>query len=430
MLSSSPAPLEDDPGMTGDRVQAPKGTSDLLPPFGGRMEALESAFAVMARLYGYQRIITPTFEHTEVFLRLGEATDVVRKEMYSFSDKGDRAITLRPEGTAPVVRAFVEHGVAKREPLPWKVFYGGPFFRYENPQKGRTREFRQVGVEALGDPHPDLDAEVIDLAMSFLRSVGSGELDLLVNSMGDSVCRPGFVRIFSEFLSDHADDLCAECRERISTNPLRALDCKACREVTEHAPRFVDHLCDECRAHFGAVREGLAALGWDARVEPRLVRGLDYYTRTTFEVQSPALDAAQNALGGGGRYDYLVGEFGGEPEPAMGFALGCDRTLAAGAGIDGERQIEASVVDVAESGAGRALLAELRRAGIAADAAGRGRSFRSQMRACERRGVPIAVIVGPDEEARGAAAIKDLRTGTQIEVPRAELVQQVKGLLS
>ena len=400
-------------------VQAPKGTIDWLPPEGGRLDALESAFAAFARRFGYRRVFTPVFEHTEVFLRLGEATDIVKKEMYTFEDKGGKMLTLRPEGTAGVVRAFVEHGIGRREPLPWKVFYAGPAFRRENPQKGRYREHCHLGVEALGDDSPQLDVEVVDLLMSFLTSVGAGPLDLLVNSMGDGACRPEFVVEFRAYLETRLDELCDECRERVRTNPLRTLDCKSptCRSVTDAAPKLVDHLCSPCRAHFDSVCEGVEDLGWRSRLEPRLVRGQDYYTRTTFEVQTAALESAQNALGGGGRYDGLVEDLGGDPTPAVGFGFGAERVLLVTAEVDGEAPLTAAVVDVTEGGrSGTRILAALRRAGIASDAAGRGRSLKAQLRACERLGARVAVIVGPDEVARGVVQVKNVTTGEQREI--------------
>lgn len=391
------------------------------------MDALERAFAGFARRYGYRRIYTPTFEYTEVFQRVGESTDIVRKEMYTFEDKGGRSITLRPEGTAGVVRAFVEHGLGKREPLPWKVFYAGPAFRHENPQKGRYREHQHLGVEAIGEADAALDVEVIDLLMAFLASLGAGPLDLLVNSMGDRACRPAFVEEFRAFLSNRVADLCADCRERMATNPLRTLDCKiaSCRSVTDAAPRLVDHLCDPCRAHFETVREGLLALGWPARIEPRLVRGQDYYTRTTFEVQTGALDSSQNALGGGGRLDGLAEDLGGDATPAVGFGLGAERVLIVTTEIESEEPLRAAVIDVTAGGLrGLEVLTALRRAGIPADAAGRGRSFKAQLRACERMGAAYAVIVGPDEVSRGVVKVKDMRTGEEREVPDPlEIVQ-------
>jgi histidyl-tRNA synthetase len=417
--------------------QAPKGTVDFLPPDGDRLQALEDGFTGLARRYGYRRVYTPTIEHTEVFLRLGEATDVVRKEMYTFEDRGGRSLTLRPEATAGIVRSFVEHGLAKRVPLPWKVYSVGQNFRAEAPQKGRYREFRQLDAEAIGDAGPAIDVEVIDLAMEFLRVAEGGELALLVNSMGDGACKPAFVDLFRSYLEGRRTDLCRDCGERIEGNPLRVLDCKnpGCRAVTEDAPRIVDHLCDPCGKHLDAVLTGLDALGWKYRVEPRLVRGLDYYTRTTFEIQSADLDAAQNALGGGGRYDGLVEDLGGDPTPGIGFALGCERILLAtagavtAAGTGPGQTVQAVVVDVAGGTAALEALSALRKAGVSADGAGWERSMKAQMRSAERLGAVMVVVLGPDEVAQGTAQIKDLRSGEQRAVALSAVADEVKGAL-
>ncbi len=309
-------------------ARAPSGTHDVLYPESARWEAVLAGFAAQVEAAGYGLAHTPIFEDVKVFRRgIGEASDVVGKEMYEFEDRGGRALALRPEGTAPMVRAFVQH----RPPLPWKAWYATPAFRYERPQAGRYRQHHQVGVEALGPSDPDLDVEVVSLADGFFRSLGLADFALRLNSMGDGVCRPGYLDLLSEYLAERRDELCPEHQERLEANPLRVLDCKrdACRAATEDAPALVDHLCDPCRAHFRRVVDGLDALGVRYRFDHRLVRGFDYYTRTTFEFASAALESAQNGIGGGGRYDGLVEMLGGPPTPGIGFGIGIERLLLA-----------------------------------------------------------------------------------------------------
>ena len=301
--------------------QAPKGTYDLLPSEAARRDAMIAIAARVFAAFGYRHIVTPEFEETGLFERgVGEATDIVRKEMYTFPDKGGRSMTLRPEGTAPICRAYVEHGMHKW-PQPVKLWYYCPMFRYEKPQAGRYREHYQFGAEAIGSADPAVDAEVVVLLGTLLGELGVGELRLLINSMGDAECRPAYVAKLREYLRGREDELCGDCVERLDLNPLRTFDCKvtACRAVLDEAPRIVDHLCPACREHFDAVLALLARAGLEPQLDFRLVRGLDYYTRTTFEFQSDALGAAQNAVGGGGRYDGLVEQVGGPPTPGVGW---------------------------------------------------------------------------------------------------------------
>jgi histidyl-tRNA synthetase len=420
----------------GDVYRAPVGTRDVLPPGSGRWEELVGRFASRAGRFGYGLVMTPVFEHVEVFQRVGEGTDVVRKEMYELTDKGGRRLALRPEGTAPVVRAFVEH----RPTTPWKVWYVAPHFRHERPQKGRYRQHHQLGAEVLGVDDPEVDIEVIALASGFFSALGLSRVTLAINSLGDEVCRPGYLDALRTYLRSHQDQLCADSAARVEDNPLRVLDCKRpqCVEVTERAPQLLEHLCGPCRAHFEAVQGGLEDLGIAHEIAPRLVRGLDYYTRTTFEFLSDALDAAQNALGGGGRYDRLAEEMGGSPAPGIGFGIGIERLLIA---CDAEGvlpapapHLDAFVVDALAGGGsdtgsgegGRAavvtLLSELRESGLSADRAYGGRSLKAQWRAADRAGAHFVVLLGRQEMSRGAVAVKDMASGEQVEMPRSHVV--------
>ena len=412
--------------------QAPRGTHDVLPPESSRWARLVGLFARRAGLAGYQLVVSPMFEDVAVFQRVGEDTDVVRKEMYDFLDKAGRRIALRPEGTASVVRAFVQH----RPLLPFKAWYAAPSFRYEAPQAGRYRQDHQLGVEALGTEDPELDVEVIALAVGVLSAVGLRNLTVLLNSLGDDACRPAYLATLRAFLETRSDRLCDEHRGRIAANPLRVLDCKRpeCMAATVDAPRLVDHLCEPCSGHFARVQAGLRALGIEYRLAPRLVRGLDYYTRTTFEVQSSALDAAQNALGGGGRYDKLAEELGGPPTPGIGFGLGVERILLA-ADAEGVFPAPASVVDVwivDTTGGEQATLlaAELRGAGVACDRAFDRRSMKAQFRSADRAGARFALVVGEQEVAAGTVTVRDLGSGEQEQIARGDAVDHLRKRLS
>jgi histidyl-tRNA synthetase len=411
-------------------ARAPSGTHDVLWPESSRWEALIARFASLVEGAGYGLAHTPIFEDARVFRRgIGESSDVVGKEMYEFEDRGGRALALRPEGTAPIVRAFVQH----RPALPWKAWYATPAFRYERPQAGRYRQHHQLGVEVLGSADPDLDVEVVSLADTLFRGLGLGRVSLAINSMGDGECRPAYLRTLLAYLGDRRDRLCPEHAERLEANPLRVLDCKRpeCRAATDGAPRLVDHLCDACRAHFERVQEGLEALGVPFGIDHRLVRGFDYYTRTTFEFSSAALESAQNGVGGGGRYDGLVEMLGGPPTPGIGFGVGIERLLLA---CDAEAvfavdppPLDAFVVDVTGGDAARDLCAELRRAGLRADRSFDGRSMKAQLKAADRSGALAAVIVGPDERAAGEVTVRPLRVaGEQYRARRAEVAGAVR----
>ena len=417
--------------------QAPTGTRDVLPPESRRWEAVIARFASQAEAAGYELALTPLFEDVGVFARgVGSGTDIVAKEMYQFEDKGGRTLALRPEVTASVVRAYVQH----RPPVPWKVWYWGANFRYERPQAGRYRQFFQLGVEALGTGDPDLDVEVIALASEFYRSLGLTRVETVVNSLGDPECRPAYRERLLAFLEPRAGELCDEHRDRWRDNPLRILDCKrrACRDATADAPSQLDNLCASCAAHWDRVLAGLRALDVPVTVQPRLVRGLDYYTRTTFEFAAGALDTAQNAVGGGGRYDGLVEVLGGPATPGIGLSIGLDRLLLAcdaeGAMPLPDARLDAFVVDLVDGQEARDLTAELRAAGLRADRAfapepGRTRSMKAQLRAADRSGARVAVIVGDVEKAAGTATVKLLRGGAvQEEVPRSDVVSWVAKL--
>jgi histidyl-tRNA synthetase len=407
---------------------------DVLWPESSRWETTVARFASLVQDAGYGMVLTPIVEHAGVFLRgIGESSEVVGKEMYVFEDRDGQMMALRPEGTAPVVRAFVQH-----HPVPpWKAWYVAPSFRHENPQHGRYRQHYQLGVEALGTADADLDVEVVSLAHDFFAGLGLRRVELKLNSMGDGVCRPGYVALLGDFLAERADQLCPAHRERHLENPLRVLDCKTeeCRKATEDAPRFIDHLCDPCAAHFARVGAGLEALGVPFVIDHRLVRGFDYYTRTTFEFASLALEAAQNGIGGGGRYDGLVEMLGGEPTPGIGFGIGVERVLLA---CDAEGvfpteapSLDAYVIDTAGGDAAVALTAELRRAGLRADRAFDGRSMKSQIKSADRSGALVALIVGPKELEAGVVVLRPLRSDEeQRPVPRAAIVDELKAFVA
>jgi len=408
--------------------RAPIGTHDVLPPESARWIEVVAAFADRAARSAYGLVITPVFEHVEVFQRVGAGTDVVRKEMYELTDRGDRRLALRPEGTAPVVRAYVQH----RPTPPWKVWYLAPNFRYERPQRGRYRQHWQLGAEVLGVDDPDVDVEVIALAHGFYRDLGLARFRLLLNSMGAPADRARYVDALRAYLLDHAGGLGDEFRARAEEHPLRLLDTREpeWQDVVERAPQLTEHLGDDARRHFERVQEGLQALGIDHELTPRLVRGFDYYTSTTFEFASDALDAAQNAIGGGGRYDQLAEEMDGPATPGIGFGIGIERVLIAceaehllaAAGAPG---LDAFVIDLVGDGGATALVGALREAGLRADRAFGGRSAKAQWKLADRAGAAYGVMIGRDEGARGAVAVKDLATGTQLEVP----IEQIAGWL-
>lgn len=409
--------------MTGPR--APKGTYDLLPDEAAERDAVVAAAARVFGLYGYRHIVTPEFEETSLFERgVGEATDIVRKEMYTFTDRGDRSLTLRPEGTAPVCRAYVEHGMHKL-PQPVKLWYYCPMFRYEKPQAGRYREHYQIGAEAVGSAEPAVDAEVVLLLAGIFAELGVEGVTLKVNSMGDPQCRPAYVEKLRGYLRGREDELCGDCRERVEVNPLRTFDCKVetCRAVLEAAPRIGDHLCPDCREHFHQVLGLLRDAGLDPSLDFRLVRGLDYYTRTTFEFDSSRL-GAQSGVGGGGRYDGLVEQIGGPPTPGVGWGSGLERIALAMRGpLAPPRTAGVFVAAFAHEArpAAFACAQVLRRAGLPAELDLAGRSPKGQLKQAGRSGARYAVLVGLDELGDGVVRLKDLAGGGEEDVAAADL---------
>ena len=413
-------------------TNAPRGTKDILPSQVESWVRLENKIRELCEIYGYEEIRTPTFEHTELFKRgIGEGTDVVDKEMYTFTDRGDRSITLRPENTASVVRAYLQNKLYANAGLV-KLFYIGSMFRYDRPQAGRLREFHQFGVEALGEKNPAVDAEIILLAWEFLKSLGLDDLTLKINTVGCPECRPIFRRKLTEYFTEEADELCEDCRRRLEKNPLRILDCKidGLKDFMDDAPKIETCLCDDCREHFNAVKKFLTAAGVPFEVNPRLVRGLDYYTKTAFEIQYAPL-GAQSAVAGGGRYDGLIKEIGGDDTPAVGFAAGLERILLA---LELQKNLPTSNKKIAAfivSGGSAAevyafkLLTDLRRKNFSAAMDFGKKSMKAQMKAAAKSGAKFALIVGEDEAANSTVTIKNLETAAQEVVPLAQVPEKI-----
>lgn len=415
------------------RAQAPRGAADLVPPDSELLSELETVARTLFDRYGYRRIETPLFEQTELFLRsTGEASDiVVQKQMYTFEDPGERSLTLRPEWTPGVVRAFIEHRLDGSLPLPVRLWGIGPCFRYERPQKGRSRQFVQIDVECIGSAEPMVDAEVIALGAHFFAQFGL-EPQLLLNSMGCPDDRSRFAAAVRDRLAPFTDELCGDCRERLRTNPPRVFDCKVatCRTlVAAEAPPSTEFLCKDCSDHFDTIKDVLSGLGIGWKHAPELVRGLDYYTRTVFEFEMPALGARATVCAGG-RYDGLVEELGGPSTPALGFAIGAAPTMVA---LREAKRAPASwrpdVYIVWLEGLGERALAtarELRDAGLRVIVSDEPKSMRAQLRAAGRHEASRAVILGPREVERGMAAVRDLGSGEQTEVPLAELSSSLR----
>jgi histidyl-tRNA synthetase len=409
-------------------LQPPRGTADLLPPRSDAILALYDEAHELARRFGFRYVETPTFEHTELFARTSGATsDVVSKEMYTFDDKGGRSMTLRPESTASVVRAFLAN--AQELPTPLKAYYVHPNYRHGRPQAARLREFRVFGIEVLGTAAPDADVEVVELADAFLRARGLRDVVLHLNSVGDEVCRPAYREKLIAYLEPHVDELDEDCRKRLHANPMRVLDCKVDgeKDFVLAAPLISDHLCDACAEHFAAVRQGLEDAGVAFEHDPRIVRGLDYYTRTAFEFMSNAIGGQQSTVCGGGRYDGLAKVLGGSDVPGVGFGMGIDRVLIAmeieGADLPPARTPNCFVV--AFGGARRAgleLLRELRAAGIPAERALEDRPLGAQLRMADRDGARYAAILGERETEAGVVTLRRLDDGAQAEVARADVV--------
>ena len=415
----------------------PRGTQDLLPPTGGRMRALYDRAARLARAYGYRYVETPVFEATELFVRTsGETSDVVSKEMYSFVDRADRTLTLRPEGTAPVMRAYLHD--RQRLGAPFKAYYLTRMYRYSRPQAGRYREHRQFGIEVFGVEAPTADVEVIEVADTFLRSLGLRRYRVELNSIGDEVCRPAYRDLLIAYLRSRRDDLRDEHKDRFEENPLRVLDCKddACRKVAADAPMIVDHLCEPCQAHFDTVVAGVGKVGLHPVITPTLVRGLDFYTRTAFEFVSEAMqergNAQQSSLFGGGRYDGLAETLGGPRVPGVGFGMGLERVLIAldDEGIEppAEPPLTAFVVALGAGAheTGRTLVRELRAAGVPADISYEDRPLKAQLKMADRADATYAAILGERELGAGTVTLRRLADGDQETVPVDDLVRRLR----
>ncbi len=415
--------------------RAPVGTRDILPPESARRRRLVGAFADLAERAGFGLLESPIFEDQGVFQRLGSANEVVTKELFEFFDRGEppRALALRPELTASVCRAFVEHSPT----VPWKIWYCGPQFRYERPQAGRYRQFEQVGVETLGTHDPHADVEVINLGVRFFEALGLNQIRLLVNSLGDPNSRPPYLEALNSYLHSRSSELSEQSRQTLQRNPLRVLDSKRREDqpVISDAPVMVDFLSGASAEHFAAVRAGLDVLEVDYAISPRLVRGLDYYTRTTFEFSAEALATAQNAVGGGGRYDGLVQELGGPATPGIGFALGVDRILltcdAEGVFASKPADVQVFVVDTAGGESAVVACDTLRRAGLSVERAFDGRSLKAQMKRADRSGAIVSVIIGTNELDEGTVTVRNMRLGgSQRKVPTADLVAAVTGIVA
>ena len=419
------------------RYSAPRGTADILPRESPQWQYVEEKFREVCRLYGYNEFRTPTFEETELFARsVGEHTDIVGKEMYTFLDRGGRSMTLRAEGTAPVVRAYVQHKLYGEQPIS-KFYYITSVFRYERPQAGRYREHHQVGVEAFGSQDPAIDAEVISLGMQYLASLRIHGLELKINSVGCPGCAPQYKEALKQNVKPYLVEMCETCQVRYNTNPLRMLDCKVphCKELTVSVPSIVDHLCEECGDHLKKVLHYLDDLGIEYTLDPRLVRGLDYYTKTAFEIVSSELGAQSTVLGGG-RLDGLVAEMGGPPTPAVGFGLGIERALAImdAQGIEIPVDVHPAVFVVTLGDAPREtgikLLADLRRAGIAAETDYSGKSLKAQMKVADREQAKFAIIIGEDELNRGQVKVRNMETKEETDVPLDQAAEKIKGMLN
>ncbi len=410
-------------------TQAPKGTEDLLPQESYKWQYLEEKFKAVCDCYGYKEIRVPTFEHTELFERgVGDTTDVVQKQMYTFNDKGNRSVTLRPEGTASVARAFLQHNLYA-ETLPFKAFYNVPCFRYENKQKGRLREFHQFGIEAFGAQNATMDAEVISLAITFLKSVGLDDLSVNINSIGCPECRKAYSDALKEFLKPKYDELCETCKSRYDRNPLRILDCKSevCGEIVKNAPSLLDYICDDCREHFEQFKKCLNSMNISYNIDSGIVRGLDYYTKNVFEIIS-----GEFTVCGGGRYDGLVEELGGKPMPAVGFGLGIERLLLRladnGVEIPTPQPVKLYIVPLGDESIlmAQKLVFELRQKGISVDTDHMGRGLRASMKYADKINAQYSLVLGDNELQIGAASLKNMTTGEQTDVSLDNLYEYLK----
>ncbi|MBR2334385.1 MAG: histidine--tRNA ligase [Clostridia bacterium] len=411
-------------------INIPKGTKDMLPAEAYKWHYVEDIARQTAHSFGFKEIRTPTFEHTELFLRgVGETTDIVNKEMYTFNDKGNRSMTLRPEGTAGVARSYIENGLVQGG-LPLKMYYIASIFRYEKPQNGRLREHHQFGVEMYGSDLPKADVEVISLAYAFLTNVGLKDLALNINSIGCKECRAKYNQALKEYIGANLDGMCATCKSRFDKNPLRILDCKEerCKTITANAPKILDYLCDDCKEHFEGVQKGLTALGINFTVNPGIVRGLDYYTRTVFEFVSTDI-GAQGTVCGGGRYNHLVEEVGGKPTPAAGFGLGLERLLLVLENTNNlkaeDKGIDVYVAPLGEKAGDESgvICQHLRKAGLSAETDLMGRSLKAQMKYADKINAHYVAIIGDDELDQGIATVKNMKEGESRQVSLDDLKQ-------
>jgi len=413
-------------------IKAIRGVGDILPKDISKWRFVEETARRIFRLYGFEELRPPIIERTELFLRgMGDETDVVEKQMYTFTDKGGESITLRPEATASVLRAVIEHGLLGEDPVQ-KLFTMGPMFRYERPQKGRYRQFHQLNVERLGETEPFSDAETLELAYRLAKDLGLRNVTMEVNSLGCEECRENYRKALQEFFGRQAEKLCQDCSRRMHRNPLRVLDCKAvsCREAASGAPVIEDFLCDACREHYGRVVTFLDEMGVTYKKNPNLVRGLDYYTRTTFEITAEGL-GSQNAVAGGGRYDNLVKTLGGPDAPGIGFAFGLERIIML---LEEKPKHDRGCYVVVQGDEGvkryaALLLSDLRKASIPAEAVF-GKSFKAQMRRAGKSGCPVCAIIGEDEAKASEVTVKDLRTSDQTKVARVGVLEKIRSMLS
>lgn len=413
-------------------TSAPKGTKDVLPSQVYKWHYVEKAFADLCVRYGFKEIRTPIFEHTELFSRgVGDTTDIVQKEMYTFQDYGKRSITLKPEGTSPVARAFVEHK-AYADVQPSKYYYITPCFRYEKPQSGRLRAFHQFGVEVFGTGNMIADAEVICLANDFLTELGIENVELQINSVGCPKCREAHRKALRDFLQPKYDELCDTCKDRYERNPLRIMDCKSptCQELVKGAPLMLDYLCEECKEAFEQVQKDLTSMGVDFVVNPGIVRGLDYYTKTAFEFVTTSI-GAQGTVCGGGRYDHLMEELGGPPIPGVGFGLGIERLLltmeAAGIEIPEPETTEVFIAVMGEEARafGLKLLHQLRQAGVRAEMDALARNIKGQFKYANRIHAKKTVVIGDNELAERKVSIKDMETSQQTEIAMDDILKEL-----
>lgn len=417
-------------------TKAPRGTKDILPQESYKWQYIENHIRNICREFGFGEIRTPSFEHTELVQRgIGETTDIVQKEMYTFDDRGGRSITLKPEGTAPAVRAYIEHNLSQ-EAQPTKMYYITPVFRYERPQAGRLREHHQFGIEIFGAENPSADAEVISLAMTFLKRLGIENLKVNINSIGCPECRKKYNSALKEYLNNNIENLCTTCQDRFERNPLRILDCKnpECREITRNAPVVLDYLCEDCRNHFEGLQEELKSLEIPFVVDPQIVRGLDYYTRTVFEIISEGI-GAQSTVCGGGRYDNLIKECGGANTPAVGFGLGIERliiTLEANGTIipkpEGPALFIATLGDNARLKSSKLIL-DLRNAGVACERDLMSRSLKGQMKYANKINARFTIVLGDDELERNSAKLKNMESGEEIEIQISNIIDEIKSRL-